>query len=372
MQVTARLNETSPLDTVFFGGGTPSLISPSLLEEMIDLLDARFGIASGAEISIEADPGTFDAELLRSYRTMGVSRVSVGVQSFDDALLQTCGRAHDVADVYRAIDAVYAASMPSWSLDLMSGLPGLTQDGWERSLAAALDAAPNHMSVYDLQIEEHTPFAKQYRPGVAPLPNDEAAAAMYATASGILRNAGYEHYEISNYARPGHRCRHNMTYWDGLPYYAFGMGAASYLDSRRFSRPKRLGAYVKWVEDMECLVAASSTKADSGQRYITPAGQIAPETPMDRLTDTIMLRLRLSDGLDLRKVATDFPDGADAVEFIIEALKEHEDAGRVVFERDGKRETVTTIKLVDPEGFLVSNDVISDVFAAIDDMHQGK
>lgn len=365
---TRRLNGSAPLATVFFGGGTPSLIPPALLEEMLTALDRRFGIALGAEISIEADPGTFDAALLRSYRSLGVSRVSVGVQAFNDELLKTCGRAHDLSDVYKAIEAVYAADVPSWSLDLMSGLPGLTQDAWEHSLEAAIDASPSHVSVYDLQIEEHTPFAKQYRPGVAPLPSDEAAAAMYCTASTVLRAAGYEHYEVSNYAKPGHRCAHNMTYWEGKPYYAFGMGAASYLEGRRFSRPRRLAAYLKWLEDMETWAAAAPE--GNKEHGIVPGSEVAQETPADVLTDTIMLRLRLSDGLDLRQLAASFVDGPDAVGFIIEALKVHEDAGRVVFEWDDQDREVVKVRLTDPAGFVMSNDVISDVFAALDEMEK--
>jgi oxygen-independent coproporphyrinogen-3 oxidase len=149
---TRRLNDAAaPLQTLFFGGGTPSLIPPALLERIISAVDRAFGLASDAEVSIEADPGTFTADQLRTYCTLGVTRVSVGVQAFDEELLRVCGRAHGLADAYRAIEAVHAAGMPSWSLDLMSGLPGLTEDGWQRSLAAAVDAAPPHISVYDLQ-----------------------------------------------------------------------------------------------------------------------------------------------------------------------------------------------------------------------------
>lgn len=421
---TKRLNDSGPLKTIFFGGGTPALTSPALLEQIFTHLDRSFGISTDAEISIETDPGAFTTSQLRSYQSLGVNRVSVGVQTFNDELLKVCGRAHDVSDVYRAIEAVYATDIKSWSLDLMSGLPGLTESTWEHSLYAALDAAPTHLSVYDLQIEEHTPFARQYRPGVAPLPTEETAAAMYGQASKILRNAGFEHYEVSNYATTGHRCAHNMVYWEGLPYYAFGMGAASYLEGRRFSRPRKLNAYLKWLkEEMEEKVAEggntgssnSSTagshgSGSSGKDKIEKGMPIVPglDTPResveDRLTDTIMLRLRLADGLDLRKISSEFADGDGIRNVILDSLVEHEQRGHVVFIREGEeaREEkgkenegdsvssddrrhqqqrdmdkrgkgkrsgeIIKVKLTDPEGFVQSNDVISDVFVALDEI----
>lgn len=178
---------------------------------------------------MEADPGTFDAERLRQYASAGVTRLSIGVQSFQDELLTACGRSHDVADVRRALDAVAAAGCADWSLDLISGLPGLTPALWRQSLEAAADARPSHVSVYDLQVELGTPFAKRYSPGEAPLPSGDEAADMYREASAVLSGAGYGHYEVSNHALPGRECRHNLVYWRAEPYYAFGLGAASYL-----------------------------------------------------------------------------------------------------------------------------------------------
>ena len=404
---TRRLNDdTSPLQTIFFGGGTPALISPFLLEQILNALDRSFGIdfscssssaPSPLEISIEADPGCFTASTLRTYKSLGINRVSVGVQSFDNDLLALCGRAHDAADVFRAIESVYAADIPSWSLDLMSGLPNLTESIWESTLRTALDTSPPHISVYDLQIEPQTPFAKQYRPGEFPLPSEEDATRMYKTASHVLRGSGFEHYEISNYAKPGHRCAHNMTYWKGLPHYAFGMGAASYLQGIRFSRPKRLGAYLQWLNDDFCQshdgtdsadrsdTARSDDREDTVKRKVPGEGEVPVESVDDRITDTIMLRLRLADGLhtcDL-SVSHTTEDGevvdADGdsevlVDVVVNALKEHEQRGHVEFvyhDDEGSNQTaaaVSIIKLTDPDGFVMSNDVISDIFVALDDM----
>jgi oxygen-independent coproporphyrinogen-3 oxidase len=366
---TRRLNPPdAPLRTLFFGGGTPSLLPPAQLERLVTAVERAYGLAPDAEVSIEADPGTFGAAALRTYRSLGVTRVSVGVQAFDDALLSACGRAHDLADVYKAIEAVYAAGVPSWSLDLMSGLPGLTPEGWRAGLEAALDAAPPHLSVYDLQVEEGTPFAKLYRPGAAPLPSDGAAAGMYCEASQVLRGAGYEHYEVSNYALEGHRCAHNMAYWEGRSYYAFGMGAASHLEGRRFSRPRRLAAYQRWLTGVEEAVGAP----DNRGQPVVPGAELPPEPASEVLLDTVMLRLRLGAGLDLRAVAADFADGRDAADLIVGALHEHVQRGHVVLERDeGGSGEVVRVRLTDPAGFVVSNDVISDVFLALEELQRG-
>ncbi|KAL4422677.1 hypothetical protein ABPG75_008874 [Micractinium tetrahymenae] len=374
-----RLN-WQPLQSVFFGGGTPSLIPPSLLEQLLVALDRQFGLAAGAEVSIEADPGTFDAARLRAYLGMGVTRVSVGVQALQDELLALCGRAHDVADALRAVEAVHAAGVPSWSLDLMSGLPQLTEEMWGRSLEQALDAGPHHISTYDLQVEEHTPFARRYSPGEAPLPSDESAAAMYRQASAVLRGAGLEHYEVSNFALPGHRCRHNMVYWEGRPFYGLGLGSASYLQGRRFSRPKRLNAYRTWLQGYTADAAAQGPQV---------AGAWLPrESADDKLLDTVMLRLRLADGLDLCQLAAQHPQGGEAGELLRAALAPHIARGWVIArgggeggEREGSagsssstsgggtadgRGSIEWVRLADPDGFIVSNDIISDCFAALD------
>ncbi len=191
-------------------------------------------------------------------------------------LLRTCGRAHGVADVEAALAAVAASGFPTWSLDLMSGLPGLTRDAWRESLRRAIAAAPPHVSVYDLQIEEGTPFARWYEAGAAPLPPDDDAAEMFADAASMLTAAGYEHYEVSNYARMGHRSRHNQQYWQLRQYYAFGLGAASYLAGRRYSRPKAMAAYEAWVDGFEAA-AAAAVDAGEGSGAL-PAAELPAES----------------------------------------------------------------------------------------------
>ena len=355
------------LETVYIGGGTPSLVPAICIEKILKCLDRYFGIASDAEISIEADPGTFDAESLKAYKNLGIQRVSVGVQAFNDRLLELCGRSHTLYEVYKAIEDVYAANIGSWSLDLISGLPELTVPGWETNLSRALDAGPPHISIYDLQIESGTPFSRKYKAGIKPIPSDDDAATMYSMASQVLASGGFEHYEISNYAKPSHRCTHNSVYWDGYGYHAFGMGAASYVNGRRFSRPKRFNGYMNWVSAHKASLLEST-------KTLVPA--IFPDitantlTDEDILTDYIMLQLRKSDGLRLSRIRECYMHGDMIAQTILNSLDISIEQGTVSYD-----ENTDTVNLIDPQGFLLSNDIISHVFAAIDTLqteYQGR
>mmetsp|Transcript_19983 Transcript_19983/g.55628 ORF Transcript_19983/g.55628 Transcript_19983/m.55628 type:complete len:480 (+) Transcript_19983:87-1526(+) len=358
----------APLKTVYFGGGTPSLVPPDLMARILDTLHYHLRIEAQAEITLEADPGTFDAPRLRAYMDLGINRISMGVQSFDEGLLKACGRPHDLKEVYRAIEAVHASGIPSWSLDIISGLPRLSMGSWQHTLQEAVRAQPSHVSVYDLQVEEGTPFARWYSPGSAPLPEDDDTASMYTAASSTLQNAGYEHYEVSNYARHGHRSQHNQVYWHGLPCYGFGLGAASYVEGRRFSRPASMPKYKQWVEEF-----ASPGSKSRG----VPALSQPPDSQEERMLDTVMLRLRTADGLDMRSFAAEY--GADAASRVLAAMESHFQDGLVLAIHEGREPAGPThpgsmqeqlrsargVRLADPDGFLLSNHVISDVFAAL-------
>ncbi|WP_295621336.1 coproporphyrinogen-III oxidase family protein, partial [Chamaesiphon sp. GL140_3_metabinner_50] len=174
IEIATQVNYHQPLETIFFGGGTPSLLTVTQLGQILEQLAAKFGIANNAEISMEIDPGTFDLAQLQGYLQAGVNRVSIGVQAFQDNLLQLCGRSHTVADIYAAVELFHQGGITNWSLDLISGLPQQTIDNWVASLACAIDLNPTHISCYDLIVEAQTPFAKQYQPGDKPLPSDEA------------------------------------------------------------------------------------------------------------------------------------------------------------------------------------------------------
>lgn len=347
-----------PLTTLSFGGGTPSLIPPPDLARLVDAVASKWGLAPGAEISMEADPGTFDAARLRAYvADAGVTRLSIGVQSFEGDLLTVCGRSHDADDVAAAVEAIQAVGPPSWSLDLMSGLPGLTAAAWARTLRAAIAAGPDHISVYDLQVEDGTPFARLYSPGVAPLPSEGNAAGQYEAAGELLGAAGFERYEVSNFARSGaHRSAHNGLYWRGdEDWLAFGLGATSRLGGVRVARPRGVRAWEAWVEG---LSAAGGVPGGGG-------GAVNPPSRADLLTDIVMLRLRTADGLDLAEVGARF--GAGAAAAVARGLTPHAAGGRAArVVGGGGGGSGDTWRLTDPAGFVVSNSIIADVFAELE------
>jgi putative oxygen-independent coproporphyrinogen III oxidase len=323
-----------PLKTIFFGGGTPSLLSTEQLQRIVGELEKHFGIASGAEISMEIDPGTFDLAHIAGYRSAGVNRVSLGVQAFQEELLQRAGRSHSVEDIFAAVELIHQVEIPAFSLDLISGLPHQSLDQWQDSLTKAVALLPAHISIYDLTIEPGTAFGRYYKPGDTPLPTDEATVKMYQMGQQVLTGAGYEHYEISNYAQPKHQCRHNRVYWENRPYYGFGMGAASYVEGKRFTRPRKTREYYQWVQ------AGGVIDCD-----VTP--------PKEVLLETLMLGLRLAEGLSLAALVEAF--GEEKVEEICRCLQGYFDKGWVEV-------TEGRLRLIDPQGFLFSNVVLAQLF----------
>lgn len=332
------------LKTIFFGGGTPSLLSVEQLARILDTLDQQLGIVAEAEISIEIDPGTFDLARLQGYKTAGINRVSLGVQSFHLELLKACGRTHTPEDIYTAVELIHQVALPNFSLDLISGLPHLTLERWQDSLQQAIDLTPAHLSIYDLTVEPGTAFDRWYKPGAAPLPSDEMTAQMYCLAQQTLSKAGYEHYEISNYARSGYQCHHNRVYWENRSYYGFGMAAASYVNGQRFTRPRKRREYYEWVQQLQ---------------QHNGAIDCLPVTPTDRLLDTLMLGLRLADGLKLQTLLEQF--GQETVTQILAVLQPYRECGWVEVETDPRG---GRIRLNDPEGFLFSNVVLTALFEA--------
>ncbi|WP_324616287.1 radical SAM family heme chaperone HemW [Lusitaniella coriacea] len=334
---TVRDETSKPLATIFFGGGTPSLLSVSQVEAILADLDRGFGIAKGAEISMEMDPGTFDRAQIQGYVAAGINRVSLGVQAFQNDLLRNSGRSHAQKDVFSAVDLLHRAGVTNFSLDLISGLPHQTLEQWRESLEMAIQLAPQHLSCYDLVLEPVTAFGKQYQPGERPLPDDETTAQMYKIAQQALTDAGYDHYEISNYAQPGYQCRHNRTYWENRPYYGLGMGAASFWRDRRFARPRTRREYYAWV--------------DAGCEITEP-----PLSNREKLLEELMLGLRLADGVNLGKIRDRV--GKEIVEKIEHCLQPYREKGWVEATPEG-------IRLSDPQGFLFSNTILAALFGAL-------
>lgn len=282
--------------TVYFGGGTPSIFAPAAIGRLLRALDRVFPITSGAEVTLEADPATIDRAGLEGLRAAGVNRLSVGIQAFDGRTLAALGRAHKADDGPRLLADARTAGFESVSIDLIFGAPGQTLDGWAAELARAIEAGPAHISCYGLTIEPGTPFAALAARGRLDRPDEAAQADMFLLAHERLGAAGYEHYELSNYARPGARSRHNQAYWARRPYRGFGAGAHSFDPA---AGP--FGTRAWNLDDPAAYVAAASGRQ--------PAPAARPDAPArageevlsaaEARTELLLLGLRQAEGLDL-------------------------------------------------------------------------
>jgi oxygen-independent coproporphyrinogen-3 oxidase len=258
------------VQTVYLGGGTPSLFSPAAIATVLTAVDRRFGILPGAEVTIEANPGTVTTESLAAYRAAGVNRVSLGAQSFHPGHLRTLGRDHEPADTRAAVAAAHAAGLANVSLDLIFAVPGETPAEWEQDLAAAIGLAPTHVSAYSLTYEDGTPFhAWRARGRLVPVAHDDEAL-MAEAAVNRLEAAGYAHYEISSYARPGYAGRHNIAYWDGADYLGIGAGAHSFSreasPGRRWMNERLPDRYLDAVHAVGTAVASEERLTEAEAR----------------------------------------------------------------------------------------------------------
>ncbi|KAJ9140218.1 hypothetical protein P3X46_030891 [Hevea brasiliensis] len=367
VSTVSKFNTHPPLETVFFGGGTPSLVAPRLVASILDTLRRKFGLSEDTEISMEMDPGTFDAHKMDELMGLGVNRVSLGVQAFQGELLKACGRAHGVKEVYEAIEIMGSCGIENWSMDLISSLPHQTPQMWEESLRLTVQAQPKHVSVYDLQVEQGTKFGILYTPGEFPLPSETQSADFYRMASQMLSDAGYSHYEISSYCKDGFECKHNFTYWRNKPFYGFGLGSASYVNGERFSRPRKMREYMGYVKNMN-----NGAVDCCGNNHLDAK---------DMAMDVLMLSLRTARGLDIRSFTDVF--GGSVVYSLCKVYKPYIETGHVVC-LDEERRAMTAdefnnlfthedeissrlayIRLSDPDGFLLSNELISLAFGVI-------
>ena len=226
-----------PVETIFIGGGTPSVPDSALIVEIMEHVRHAFHVADGAEISMEANPGTVTREKLTDYRKAGINRLSFGLQSANDRELKLLGRIHTWAEFLESFTLARECGFANLNIDLMSALPGQTCESWKETLSRVTALDPEHISAYSLIIEEGTPFGERYgsEEGRKLLPDEDSEREMYHETKRFLKDCGYERYEISNYAKPGRECRHNIGYWTGVPYLGLGLGASSYLDGCRFT-----------------------------------------------------------------------------------------------------------------------------------------
>ena len=351
-----------PLHTIYFGGGTPSLLPNHQIKSIIGVLRANIGIRSDCEITIEIDPGTFDTNKLQSWLELGINRFSLGIQSFEDNVLEKAGRAHRRVDIDSALGALQSSDQEiNYSIDLISGLPYLTMDTWISTLDLASKSGASHISIYDLQIEEKTAFGRWYggmkEGSQSPLPSEDDAVRMYETAVETLTSRGFEHYEVSNYALPGRRSRHNQLYWNCDPTYGFGMSAASYTNGIRMTRPRTLAEYKDWVHRL-ARDGYASLSAES-QRSLC-----IEDPTLDQVQERVMLALRTSDGLDLGSLRREF--SIDVTDKILAGCAPYLADGTALL-LSAEEDDLPILRLSDPKGFLISNDVISSIFAALSD-----
>src|SRR5262249_23114891 len=278
--------ESRIVDTIYFGGGTPSIIAPEEIARLIEVCRESFDVARDVEITAEMNPSDLDAERLGKLRDAGINRASVGIQSFIEEQLKAMGRDHSVEDALRAVEKLRAAGFDNVSIDLIAGLPEQTLEHWDYNLARAFELTPEHMSIYLLEIKEGTTLYAQVKSGRFRAPDEDLAAEMYEMLLDRAEDCGYEHYEISNFAKStkahSFRSRHNVKYWTDIPYFGFGVSAHSYNGRERYWNVPSTHDYISRIEQ-------------SGQAV---ADRIRLDGE-DCAKEALMLRLRLTEGVDL-------------------------------------------------------------------------
>lgn len=301
--------------TIFFGGGTPSLLSVDQVARLLDACRCSFVVDEDAEITLEANPGTLSQERLTGLRATGVNRLSLGAQSFDAQLLKTLGRIHNPDEIEQALRFARAAGFISINLDFMFGLPGQTMRHWQTTLDRALSLRPEHFSLYSLIIEEGTPFFEWTQEGRITPGDEDLCADMYEYADERLRDEGYVNYEISNWALPGYESRHNLTYWRNLPYIGLGVGAHSYFGGKRYSNERDPQRYITLLKQGRLPIVESE---------IVERAQ--------EMSETAFLALRTAQGLHLPTFEARF--GTPFAAFAGDRLRHVEEAGLLEYVHD--------------------------------------
>ncbi|MDE6713809.1 MAG: radical SAM family heme chaperone HemW [Lachnospiraceae bacterium] len=293
------------VDTIFVGGGTPSLLLPRQVTDLFDRVYQSYHVVSGAEITMEANPGTLSKEKLKSYRQMGVNRLSIGLQSADDGELAALGRIHRFQDFQESYELARDCGFQNINIDLMSGLPGQSVESWIRTLHTVVKFEPEHISAYGLIIEEGTLFYQRYGAdgvdgkllsepdGVEKLPSEEDERQMYYDTGEVLGKCGYRQYEISNYAKDGYECRHNIGYWTRKEYAGFGLGAASMINNKRWKNTSDLKKYMKNVESGDGTVRGNGIRESAGT--LKEEMQVLPV--QEQMEETMFLGLRMTRGV---------------------------------------------------------------------------
>lgn len=323
------------ISTIYFGGGTPSLLPPVAVAAIIGEIRNCYGLLTDAEITLEANPGTITQSSLEGYLAGGVNRLSIGVQSLDDRELELLGRIHTAGEARAAIAAARAAGFANIGIDLIHSLPGQSVEGWLGTLEAVIALKPVHISAYGLTIEPGTPLFASLEAGEIEALDDERSAEMFELTSARLTQAGYEHYEISNYAQPGYRSRHNQIYWQRGSYRGFGAAAHSFLRTPQYG--------VRWANPVELISYARQVNTGS-----FPESEHLEK--QDAMAEFFFLGLRTLDGVDLERFREEF--GADAGSVYPGVIDRFIDAGLLC--RSGANLQFS------PRGILLSNVVLTE------------
>jgi oxygen-independent coproporphyrinogen-3 oxidase len=330
-ELELRRESTGVLKTVYIGGGTPTTAPTLSLIRLLKTIRDMFRMAPDAELTIEANPGTVTTEMLTALCESGINRLSMGIQSFNDKELTLLGRIHDSSEALTSIAAARQAGIANLSLDLIYGIPGQTLQSWAHSLSTAMEVSPEHISAYELTPEKGTPLHELITAGKLEKPDEETILGMYSHAIDRFGEAGYEHYEISNFSKPGFPCRHNLNYWNRGQYLGIGAGAHSFIGDRRIRNTGNIRTYMELVSQGNL-----------------PEAEVLEISCVDAIKEIIFLGLRKTEGLDIRGFREDLD---------IDLLKS---SGRLILEglliSDGNHLMLTR------KGIVLSNTVITQLF----------
>lgn len=342
--VAKGLKTPAEVGTIFFGGGTPTLLTPDQLERILKAIDDRFQVQTDAEITTEANPNDLDLPYLQALREIGFNRLSIGMQSSNANELKLFARRHDYDTVIRVMPQTRAAGFDNVNLDLIYGIPEQTLETWRETLQATLELNPEHISLYALGLEDGTPLKEWVEDGRVPTPDDDLAADMYDLATELLNGTGYEQYEISNWSKPGYVCRHNLQYWKNLPYAGIGPGAHGWAGGVRYATVLSPQRYVKLMQEGKAQpYTFPSTPATVDEVTVDHDSEIA---------ETLMMGLRLTQtGIPRAEFKARF--GIDLVDLHQEVIRKFERRG--LLEVDAERVRFTQ------QGRLLSNMVLREL-----------
>ncbi|HDZ62488.1 MAG TPA: radical SAM family heme chaperone HemW [Nitrospirae bacterium] len=331
-----NINQEITMSTLYIGGGTPSVLSSDVLTDLVIEIFNNFEFREYFEATIEVNPGTLSSEKIQAVRPFGINRVSIGVQSFDDSVLKSLGRIHTAGDSAQAVSIAGNAGFKNISVDLLYGVPGQSLASWEETLKKTVELKPQHVSTYELTVEEGTLLYDRIKAGKLRRPEEERIVEMYDYAVDYLSSQGYVHYEICNFALPGFSCKHNLNYWDSGEYFGAGLGAHSFVDNKRFYNTDDINKYISALSDNESTVVKTE------------------EITKDKaVSEAFYLGLRKTDGINLSKISAVFD--MDIFDRYKKEIEETLDAGLI--ERYSSATSKDDYLRLTRKGLLLSNEV---------------